>query len=77
MFNGDRLFMIPSATPLQCMGFVLEGEGDVIGIDSCTRAESQRLEDLVLSAVNEAIRQADEMYNSEMSKITGGMGGMF
>ena len=49
MFNGDRLFMIPSATPLQCMGFVLEGEGDVIGIDSCTRAESQRLEDLVLS----------------------------
>ena len=49
MFNGDRLFMIPSATPLQCMGFVLEGEGDVIGVDSCTRAESQRLEDLVLS----------------------------
>lgn len=49
MFNGDRLFMVPSATPLQCMGFVLEGEGDVIGIDSCTRAESQRLEDLVLS----------------------------
>lgn len=49
MFNGDRLFMIPSATPLQCMGFVLDGEGDVIGIDSCTRAESQRLEDLVLS----------------------------
>ncbi len=37
----------------------------------------EMLEDLVLSAVNEAIRQADEMYNSEMSKITGGMGGMF
>ena len=37
----------------------------------------EMLEDLVLSAVNEAIRQADEMYNSEMSKFTGGMGGMF
>ena len=37
----------------------------------------EMLEDLVLSAVNEAIGQADEMYNSEMSKITGGMGGMF
>lgn len=36
----------------------------------------EMLEDLVLSAVNEAIRQADEMYNSEMGKITGGIGGM-
>ena len=35
----------------------------------------EMLEDLILSAVNEAIRQADEMYNSEMSKITGGLGG--
>ncbi len=35
----------------------------------------EMLEDLVLSAVNEAIRQADEMYNNEMGKITGGMGG--
>ena len=35
----------------------------------------EMLEDLILSAVNEAIRQADEMYNSEMSKITGGIGG--
>lgn len=37
----------------------------------------EMLEDLVLSAVNEAVRQADEMYNTEMGKITGGMGGMF
>ncbi len=33
----------------------------------------EMLEDLILSAVNEAIRQADEMYNNEMSKITGGL----
>lgn len=35
----------------------------------------EMLEDLILSAVNEAVRQADEMYNSEIGKITGGMGG--
>lgn len=35
----------------------------------------EMLEDLILSAVNEAIRQADEMYNTEMTKITGGVGG--
>ena len=37
----------------------------------------EMLEDLVLSAVNEAIRQVDEMSNNEMGKITGGMGGLF
>lgn len=35
----------------------------------------EMLQDLILSAVNEAIRQADEMYSSEMGKITGGLGG--
>ena len=35
----------------------------------------EMLEDLILSAVNEAVRQADEYANSEMSKVTGGMGG--
>ncbi len=39
----------------------------------------EMLQDLILTAVNEAIRQADETVNGEMSKITGGMGmpGMF
>ncbi|AHM55401.1 hypothetical protein EAL2_c00390 [Peptoclostridium acidaminophilum DSM 3953] len=39
----------------------------------------EMLEDLVLSAVNEALRLADEMVNSSMSKLTGGMNipGMF
>lgn len=36
----------------------------------------EMLQDLVLSAVNEAIRQMDEHINSEMGKVTGGMGGM-
>ncbi len=34
----------------------------------------EMLQDLVLTAVNEAIRQADEMVNGEMGKVTGGMG---
>ncbi len=39
----------------------------------------EMLQDLVLTAVNEAIRQIEEMANGEMSKLTGGMGmpGMF
>lgn len=34
----------------------------------------EMLQDLILSAVNEAVRQADEMFNREMGKFTGGMG---
>ncbi|MDO5111211.1 MAG: YbaB/EbfC family nucleoid-associated protein [Clostridia bacterium] len=33
----------------------------------------EMLEDLVVSAVNEALRTADETVSTEMSKITGGM----
>lgn len=32
------------------------------------------LEDLIIAAVNEAMRQVDEMVNDEMGKITGGFG---
>lgn len=40
----------------------------------------EMLQDLIMTAVNEAVRQADEMSSSEMNKITGGMsmpGGLF
>ncbi|MGL6175065.1 MAG: YbaB/EbfC family nucleoid-associated protein [Cellulosilyticaceae bacterium] len=39
----------------------------------------ETLEDLVLAAVNEALRQAEELSQKEMGKITGGMptGGLF
>ena len=33
----------------------------------------EMLEDLILAAVNEAMGKAEEMVNSEMGKITGGM----
>jgi nucleoid-associated protein EbfC len=35
-------------------------------------AEKQMLEDLVLAAVNDGMRNAREMASSEMSKLTGG-----
>ncbi len=34
----------------------------------------EMLEDLVIAAVNEALRTADETVNQEMGKLTGGMG---
>ena len=34
----------------------------------------EMLQDLILAAVNEAIRKADEMVQGEMGKLTGGMG---
>ena len=37
--------------------------------------DPQMLEDLVLAAVNEALRKAREMVAGEMSKIAGGIGG--
>ena len=38
--------------------------------------DPEMLEDLVMSAMNEALRQAEEMYQGEMNKISGGLGGM-
>jgi len=52
----------------------------VISPDAVDPDDVEMLQDLVRSAVNEAIRQMDEMVNSQMSQLTGGMGlppGMF
>ena len=35
--------------------------------------DAEMLQDLVISAVNEALRKVDEMQQSQMSKVTGGM----
>jgi DNA-binding protein YbaB len=35
------------------------------------------LQDLILAAVNEAIRMGEEQRNAEMSKLAPGMGGLF
>ena len=37
----------------------------------------EMLQDLILAAVNEALRNAEETRNAEMSRLAPGMGGMF
>ena len=44
-----------------------------ISPDAVDPDDVEMLQDLVMSAVNEALRQMDESVNSQMSKITGGM----
>ncbi len=35
--------------------------------------DNEMLEDLIMAAVNDAIKNVDEMVNEEMQKVTGGM----
>lgn len=62
---------------------VINGEKQIqtltIAPDVIDPDDVEMLQDLVITAVNEAIRQMDEMVNGQMSKITGGVGlpGMF
>ena len=37
----------------------------------------EMLEDLIMAAANEALRKMDEVSQSSMAKITGGLGGGF
>ena len=39
--------------------------------------DAEMLCDLVMAAVNEAMKQSDDTYTAEMNKLTGGMGGLF
>ena len=45
----------------------------VISPDVVDPDDVEMLQDLVMSAINEAIRQMDESVNSQMSKVTGGL----
>jgi len=51
----------------------------VISPDVVDPDDVEMLQDLVMSAVNEALRQIEESANSQMSKLTGGLNipGMF
>jgi DNA-binding YbaB/EbfC family protein len=54
-----------------------DGQGQIrlIQIDPSVAAEGdvEMLEDLVLAAVSEAQRKAQELYRNELSKVTGGL----
>ena len=43
--------------------------------DAVDPDDVEMLEDLIVAAMNEAIKQADDASNAAMSKMTGGMGG--
>ena len=48
----------------------------IIDKDVVDPDDVEMLQDLVMAAVNEAIRQIEELEESEMNSITGGFGGM-
>lgn len=56
---------------------VANGKQEIISINIKPEAvdpeDVEMLQDMVLAAVNEALRQSQEMVTKEMSKITGGM----
>ncbi|MFH1215014.1 MAG: YbaB/EbfC family nucleoid-associated protein [Pseudomonadota bacterium] len=63
----------------------VNGKFEVVSLriekEAINPAEPEMLQDLVVAAVNDAMRQAREMTQSELSKLTGGLGinlpGMF
>ncbi len=59
---------------------VATGAGDVVSIkisrDVVDPEDVEMLEDLVLSGVKQAIDEGKKMAESEMGKLTAGMGGM-
>ena len=68
---------------------VASGSGAIVSIkiekDVVNPDDIEMLQDLILAATNEAIRRAQELVNTDMSKLTGGLnmpgmgnlGGMF
>ena len=68
---------------------VASGSGEIVSIkiekDVVNPDDIEMLQDLILAASNEAIRRAQELVSSDMSKLTGGLnmpgmgdlGGMF
>ena len=56
---------------------VVSGRKELVSIkinpDAVDLEDIEMLEDMIVSAVNDGIRQADEMSEKEMAKITGGM----
>ncbi len=53
------------------------GKGEILSIriekEIVKQEEKEVLEDLVLVAINEALRRSQELNASEMSKVTGGL----
>ena len=65
------------------VGVKINGKREILAIDIQPEIvdpdDIETLSDILVAAVNEAIKRVDDTNNSEMSKITGGIGlpGMF
>ena len=58
----------------------VSGKKEVVAVKISPEAvdpdDVEMLEDLIMAATNEALRQIEEISAQSMSKITGGLGGM-
>ena len=58
----------------------VNGKKELLGIkidpDAVDPDDVEMLQDMIVAAVNEAMKQADDASSSAMSKLTGGMGGL-
>jgi hypothetical protein len=56
---------------------VMNGKQEILSVridpEVVSREEVEMLQDLIVAAVNEAIRKSQEMMTEEMKKITGGL----
>ena len=50
--------------------------GGAVEVTVSGKKEVEMLEDMIMAATNEALRQIEEYSQQSMSKITGGMGGL-
>ena len=70
----------PSGGGGGAISVTINGNKEIINLtidkDVVDPDDVEMLQDLVMAAVNEAIRQITELEESEMSKITGGLGGL-
>ncbi|MCR5651101.1 MAG: YbaB/EbfC family nucleoid-associated protein [Lachnospiraceae bacterium] len=45
--------------------------------EACDPEDVEMLEDMIVAAVNEAMKQADDASDAAMGSLTGGLGGLF
>ena len=51
----------------------VNGKHELLALEAVDPDDVEMLQDLVVAAVNEAIRKADAAQNASMSKLTGGL----
>jgi len=59
------------------VNIVMNGKQEIVSVridpEVISREDVEMLQDLIMAAVNEAVRKSQEMMQEEMKKITGGL----